>query len=921
MKTCKSLLVKFLTVLCALCLSLSVAFGLVACGEEEVKSVVGAEINSENKLVLIYSDGTKSEGMDIVGKDGVDGEDGKDGVDANVCEHKNYEIIDATEVSLGGKYDNYCKVKTAFCIDCKHTFGVTLDHVLENVDKIEPTCTTDGVKDGKKCACGYITEGTPIPKLGHTERELKEEDIKLNTGKYKCKDVWYTGTVCSVCHELLELVQHDPIGHQYDDATLEVGTVATDTVKATLKANCSICCEESEKVDVIELYNLVDGLKDEHYSKKVVSTENAAHYITCTYTYNEKEFEVCNAYPVAHENLVVNDYTAEKYSNIIIKTDAPELTCKELPAESNAAYYCEECNRLVNVKVKLAHTKGELISRTNYCYNTATTGTETYDCTKCDENIVVENVPNLPHKPVLDSHKQNDTDPSKIDLTFVCECKNDGCTWTKTETVDPASYKPNTCCTPGEYVYNGETVVIPASGDHTCATKDGGTVKLPSNFNLTDYDEWKDYVLLGDADDVFECGKPVKQSFICVVGQDAGVANCLISGTVTRNHDKVYDTENETPATCTSNGSKPWTCSYCKVSGADDVIGKHVFEFVSVEPTTEALTVKCTTENGATTVIAKADYVKSTENANKYDCQDYANGLYNYNEYKFTVADVEYSVKEKLENFVHVLNGKNITVIPGVTTISVDTPNVYTDADAEPANCATPVAGGFVCGNHVVNILVTGSHIQGNNEIQHDPIDCEVDSYKYYICTVVGCPATDNKVYLTDADGNKVLHEAHKGHTWVITGDDTSATKTVKCSNPGCDVVEFTVSPANSTQVGDPVVTCSDKTTTYKYVYTNGTYTQDVIFKVVEIVGSHNYLSELTEAIVFEGKTYDVGYVATAEDLEKLGATDAQYKIHVQIVDIAQEDGSIQKVYATYCAKCGKLQIIAECPPDATPTV
>ena len=73
-KTNKSLLIKVLTVLCALCFTLVLAFGLVGCAKEQV-AIVGSDLVN-GKLVLTYSDGSTKEYE--IGKDGEDGVDGED---------------------------------------------------------------------------------------------------------------------------------------------------------------------------------------------------------------------------------------------------------------------------------------------------------------------------------------------------------------------------------------------------------------------------------------------------------------------------------------------------------------------------------------------------------------------------------------------------------------------------------------------------------------------------------------------------------------------------------------------------------------------------------------------------------------------------------------------------------------------------
>ncbi|MBR2377118.1 MAG: hypothetical protein IKA85_04990 [Clostridia bacterium] len=143
MKTNKSLLVKFLTVLCALCFSLSLVFGLVGCGED-VKSIVKTEIKN-GELIVTYSDNTTENLGKVVGEDGKDGQDGEDGKDG----------------AQGGTLK----------ADCTHVFAT-------NVYKFA-TCKQEGlsIKLCVKCL-GYELEKTPVDPDNHGEYKLvKNGDV------------------------------------------------------------------------------------------------------------------------------------------------------------------------------------------------------------------------------------------------------------------------------------------------------------------------------------------------------------------------------------------------------------------------------------------------------------------------------------------------------------------------------------------------------------------------------------------------------------------------------------------------------------------------------------------------------------------------------------------------------------------------
>ena len=81
MKTNKSLLIKVLTIVSALCLSMAMVFGLVGCGEE-ARSIIKSEIIN-GKLVVTYSDNTTETLGDVVGAQGAQG-----GTLATGCSHE-----------------------------------------------------------------------------------------------------------------------------------------------------------------------------------------------------------------------------------------------------------------------------------------------------------------------------------------------------------------------------------------------------------------------------------------------------------------------------------------------------------------------------------------------------------------------------------------------------------------------------------------------------------------------------------------------------------------------------------------------------------------------------------------------------------------------------------------------------------------
>ena len=74
---------KLISLICAVCMLIGCVAWLVSCDDaaSEAVSVVGAQINDDGELILVYSDGSVHNLGLVVGKDGEDGKDGADGAD------------------------------------------------------------------------------------------------------------------------------------------------------------------------------------------------------------------------------------------------------------------------------------------------------------------------------------------------------------------------------------------------------------------------------------------------------------------------------------------------------------------------------------------------------------------------------------------------------------------------------------------------------------------------------------------------------------------------------------------------------------------------------------------------------------------------------------------------------------------------
>ncbi|MBO5927044.1 MAG: hypothetical protein J6Q38_05775 [Clostridia bacterium] len=367
MKTNKSLLVKFLTVLCALCFSLSLVFGLVGCGEETV-SIVGSSINENGQLVLTYSDGT-SKTYDVIGKNGVDGEDGKD---ATVCAHTNKEIVsvddegDVIYMSLGGKYADYCGFATAICLDCNHAFVVMSEHDTEEVKAKEATCYAEGHTAGLQCKnCSYMVSGESVAKKEHSKKEYAVA-YDASTGLNPCEDGVILVTICETCkaggaYEDADLTNEFKVtytytaglGHKSNNWKEDVDP--TLTTPGSLKADsCTACGNANVTMDI-------PALTDAKYVKTQTKVKDHCED-TEKFNYELKVGEQKFNYEIeteAGKHLIAEgvEYVAGKVyaydEALFTKFNNVTETCAA--SGFDVFFNCATCEKPIQTKAKIAH--------------------------------------------------------------------------------------------------------------------------------------------------------------------------------------------------------------------------------------------------------------------------------------------------------------------------------------------------------------------------------------------------------------------------------------------------------------------------------------------------------------------------------------------------------------------------------------
>ena len=154
-----------------------------------------------------------------------------------------YETKAPTEAESGEKRRD--------CADCEHYETATIATLNHSHDRweqitleaVEPTCTTTGLTEGKKCsACGEITLAQEIiSALGHTP--IVDAAVEPTCTKSGLTE----GSHCDVCGEILVIQASIPAnGHSFDDGVITKEPTEEETGIRTF--TCDTCGEEKAEV-------------------------------------------------------------------------------------------------------------------------------------------------------------------------------------------------------------------------------------------------------------------------------------------------------------------------------------------------------------------------------------------------------------------------------------------------------------------------------------------------------------------------------------------------------------------------------------------------------------------------------------------------------------------------------------------------
>ena len=300
--------------------------------------------------------------------------------DLDVANHKftwHVETVATCKVAL---------VEEGVCI-CGYTTtrtGSKLEHKMEVLVGVAPTCTEAGLTDGIKClVCDEVLlkQGV-IPALGHTE--VIDKAVAAT-----CTEAGLTeGSHCSVCNEVLIAQTVVPVlGHtNVEVKENNVAPTCLDSGSYGLVVSCSVCNIEISRETII-----VPAL-----GHTIVIDEAIEATCTLTGLTEGSHCSVCEVVLVPQEILPALGHT-------IVIDEAVEATCTETGlTEGSHCSVCEEVLVAQDVVSALGHTEVIDASVTPTC--TLTGLTEGSHCSVCEEILVAQEIIlDLGHTEVIDA--------------------------------------------------------------------------------------------------------------------------------------------------------------------------------------------------------------------------------------------------------------------------------------------------------------------------------------------------------------------------------------------------------------------------------------------------------------------------------------------------------------------------------------
>lgn len=647
---------------------------------------------------------------------------------APICGEDGYTIYQCPEC---GDYfaDNFIKQ------DGEHKW-----EILEA--RVEPTCTTAGKTEKRKCSvCGKIEGGEVIPANGHDRGELVQANVP------DCMGGNYDIYKCRICGENFKVLNGQGGTGEHTWGEPVILKAPTLTEHGTALYTCTLCGETKE----------VDVWFD--HTCELVHHDAVAP--TCTTNGNIEYWEcmICGKhYSDAAGTTVVTDITVAKRhtSPVFVRTE--KASCTEVGYNY---YHCDTCNTDYR----------EEIPATNHSYSSAPTSTidptcerygfKFYACTVCG---MIDDSKTEVIKPT--GHSAFNEAADGVEIPAKCGVAGSR-TWTCTN--------PN-CDAESNHV----VVTLPALEHKFITVKKAATCnRYAYEFTYCENEGCPDYanVTTKTVDDT-TYDVTIKNAEGVSVG--VNLVTFRVTGNVFDANNHVLKTDPIKPATCTEGGSQVTYCPNCNEYHVTENIPALGHNFDKNSATCGAPTVTCSRCDATKTFEVPHTPIESTKHVVAPTCQ--ADG---YTEYECSVCHTTYQTNPTTYTPVtYYLNYEEASAAHPQITES--------DPDREIYRAGSCTIIGLYrhqcpdCNEYVLVVIDgTGSH--------HEPTDAEYlaankenpwvsgghDQFPANLqtnCSVAGYTAQ----YVCTECGKFIASEeqAVKEHTWVLDSAGTPNTCT-----------------------------------------------------------------------------------------------------------------------------------------------
>ena len=250
---------------------------LIACGNENqdeaqgssTTTVAGQDTTVSSDNTAGSSDNTAGSSDNTAGSSGNTTSSSQEKVD---CQHQcgEWTVVVSPTCVKKGKQKTTCEL----CGDTIYADAPALGHTEEIIESVEPTCGSEGLGEGKKCAiCKKIlAEQEIISKLPHTEEIIKGYDPTC------IAEGLSEGKKCTVCGEItVEQTEIKATGHQFVSGFCKVCRAEDPDDISPADQNITIAAEGVS--DYVVVYDDKD-VRVADFAQKFVAYMKDSHRIT-----------------------------------------------------------------------------------------------------------------------------------------------------------------------------------------------------------------------------------------------------------------------------------------------------------------------------------------------------------------------------------------------------------------------------------------------------------------------------------------------------------------------------------------------------------------------------------------------------------------------------------------------------------------